>query len=141
MLVALLLAASAQRLPTSMEGRMALLEARQMLEAQQVWALKAELPPEVIKALSDVELHVQHDIEQEDRVRDLIHTVSQMQQRLANLELLLQDKTAVESARIPVAAPMQVQALEVPAKLAPRKPPKRAASDKKARKQPVARNE
>ena len=44
MLVALLLAAAAQRLPTSMEGRMALLEARQMLEAQQVWALKAELP-------------------------------------------------------------------------------------------------
>ena len=141
MLVALLLAAAAQRLPTSIEGRIALLEARQMLEAQQVWALKAELPPEVIKALSDVELHVQHDIEQEDRIRDLIQTVSQLQQRLANLELLLQQTAAVESTRIPVAARMQVQALEVPAKPALRKQPKRAPSDKKARKQPVARAE
>ena len=143
MLVALLLVAAAAHhpLPTSMEGRMALLEARQMLEAQQVWALKAELPPEVLKALSDVELHVQHDIELEDRIRDLIQTVSQLQQRLANLELLLQQTAAVESTRIPVAAPMQVQALEVPARPAPRKPQKRAASDKKARKQPVARAE
>src|SRR5256885_6862738 len=108
MFVLLLAAAAAHHpLPTSMEGRMALLEARQMLEAQQVWALKAELPPEVIKALSDVELHVQHDIEQEDRVRDLSQAVAQLQQRLATLELPLQQTAAVESTRVPVAAPMQ----------------------------------
>jgi hypothetical protein len=116
-----------------MEGRVALLEARQMLEAQQVWALKAELPPEVLKALSDVELHVQHDIEQEDRIRDLSQTVAQLQQRLASLELLLADRTSVESTtRIPV---MQMQPLEVPAKPSPRKAEKRRAQ-KKAPKTP-----
>jgi hypothetical protein len=115
-----------------MEGRLVLLEARQMLDSQQLWALKAELPPEVIKALSDVELHVQHDIEQEDRIRDLSQTVALLQQRLANLEMLLQDKVPVEAAsstRIPV---MQVQPVEVASKPAPR-------SKKKTRKQPVAR--
>ncbi|MGZ6142481.1 MAG: hypothetical protein ACXWLM_04030, partial [Myxococcales bacterium] len=92
-----------------------------------------------IKALSDVELHVQHDIEQEDRIRDLSQSLAQLQQRLAALELLLQDKTAVESTRIPVVAPMQVQPLEVPAKPSPRKPAKRPSAQKNARKQPAAR--
>ena len=133
MLVALLFAVAAARPPTSVEGRVALLEARQMLESQQLWALKAELPPEVLKALSDVELHVQHDIEQEDRIRELTQTVAQLQERLASLELLVADKAAAENTRIPV---IQVQPVEVPAKPAPRQPPK-----KKARKQPVARGE
>ena len=138
-MLALLLAAAVHHpdKPASMEGRMALLEARQMLEAQQLWALKAELPPEVLKALSDVELHVQHDIEQEDRIRDLTQAVAQLQRRLASLELLLQDKAAVESAtRIPV---MQVQPLEVASRTSPRKADKRRAAQKKASRQPTAR--
>ncbi len=134
MLAILLAASAAHHPPTTVEGRMALIEARQMLDAQQLWALKAELPPEVIKAVSDVELHVQHDLEQEDRIRDLTRTVAQLQQRLAALELLLQDKAAVESTRIPVAAPMQVQALEVPAK-----PTARKKAQKKPRKAAAAR--
>src|SRR4051812_26355384 len=45
--------------PATMEGRVNLLEARQMLEAQQLWSIRAELPPEALKALGDLELHVQ----------------------------------------------------------------------------------
>ena len=131
-MLAILLAAglaAANRPPTSVEGRMALLEARQMLESQQVWQLRSELPAEVLKAISDVELHVQHDFEQEEKVRDLTRTIAQLQDRLAAIEVLLQEKPAVESSttRIPV---MQVQPLEVGRQApAARKPPKRA--DKK----------
>ncbi len=110
---------------------MALLEARQMLEAQQVWQLRSELPSEVLKAISDVELHVQRDYEQEEKVRQLTKTVDGLQERLAALELLLQDKAAVESTRIPV---MQVQPLEVPAKPAARKrAPKKASQRQRSR--------
>ena len=129
-MLALLLAAglaAANRPPASVEGRMALLEARQMLEAQQVWQLRSELPPEVLKAVADVELHVQHDLEQEDKVRDLTRQVQDLQGRLATLELLLQDKAAIEStSRIPV---MQVQPLEMPVKAAARKKQKRTRSN------------
>jgi len=129
-MLALLLAAglaAANRPPASVEGRMALLEARQMLEAQQVWQLRSELPPEVLKAVADVELHVQHDLEQEDKVRDLTRQVQDLQGRLAALELMLQDKAAIEStSRIPV---MQVQPLEMPVKAAARKKQKRTRSN------------
>ena len=126
-MLAILLAAglaAANRPPTSVEGRMALLEARQMLESQQVWQLRSELPAEVLKAISDVELHVQHDLEQEEKVHELTRTLSQLQDRLAALELLLQEKPAVESSttRIPV---MQVQPLEVGRQPAARKAPKK----------------
>ena len=126
----LLLAAGVVHHPTTVEGRMSLLEARQMLEAQQIWALRAELPPEAVRALNDVQLHLQHDQEQEDKVRDLTQTVQVLQQRVAAVELLLQDKSLTESTRIPV-APMQVRPLEVPGK---RKP----AAKKKSRKPRVA---
>ena len=135
---ALLLAAglaAANRPPTSVDGRLALLEARQMLEGQQVWQLRSELPPEVVKAIADVDLHLQHDLEQEDKVRDLTHTVALLQDRLAAVELLLQNTAAIESTtRIPV---MQLQTMDIPARPALRK--KRAALDKKPRKQPASR--
>ena len=120
----LLFAAGVVHQPTTVEGRMSLLEARQMLEAQQIWALRAELPPDAIRALNDLQLHVQHDQEQDDKVRELTQTVQLLQQRLAAVELLLQDKSLAESTRIPV-APMQVTPLEVPGrrKAAPRKKP------------------
>jgi hypothetical protein len=122
-MLSLLVAASVvvqSRVPSSVEGRVALLEARQMLESQQVWQLRAEFPPDVVKALENVDLHVQHDLEQEDRVRDLTRTVSQLEQRLAVLETMLQSGTPAEASatRIPV---MQVQPLEVPARPAARK--------------------
>src|SRR5436853_7774663 len=89
----LLLAAGVIHGPTTVEGRMSLLEARQMLEAQQIWALRAELPPEAVRALNDVQFHLQHDQEQEDKVRELTQTLQSLEQRLAALELLLQDKS------------------------------------------------
>jgi hypothetical protein len=135
-MLAILLAAglaAANRPPSSVEGRMALIEARQMLESQQVWQLRSELPPEVLKAIADVELHVQHDLDQEEKVRDLTRTVAQLQERLAAVELLLQQTAAIESTtRIPV---MQVQPLEVPAKPAARKAQKRPAAEKKPHQQ------
>jgi hypothetical protein len=112
--------------PTTVEGRISLLEARQMLESQQVWQLRAELPSEALKTISDVQLHVQHDQEQEDKVRDLTQTVQLLEHRLAALEIVLQEKSAPESMRIPV-APMQLQALEVP--------PSKAAARKSKHKQ------
>jgi hypothetical protein len=129
-MLALLLAAglaAANRPPASVEGRMALLEARQVLEAQQVWQLRSELPPEVLKAVADVELHVQHDLEQEDKVRELTRQVQDLQGRLAAVELLLQDKSAIENtSRIPV---RKVQPLEMPVKPAARKKQKRTRSN------------
>ena len=132
-MLAILLAAglaAANRPPTSVEGRMALLEARQMLESQQVWQLRSELPPEVLKAIADVELHVQHDLEQEEKVRDLTRTVGSLQERLAALELMLQERPAAETSttRIPV---MQVQPLEVG---------RAAPAARKAKKQPAKRS-
>ncbi len=132
-MLAILLAAglaAANRPPTSVEGRMALIEARQMLESQQVWQLRSELPPEVLKAIADVELHVQHDLDQEEKVRDLTRQVAQLQDRLAAIETLLQEKPAAESSttRIPV---MQVQPLEVGRQApAARKAPKRKSTSR-----------
>jgi hypothetical protein len=136
MLPLLLAAGVIAHLPTTLEGRMSLLEARQMLEAQQIWALRAELPPDAVRALSDLQLHVQHDQEQEDKVHELTQTVQLLEQRLAALELLLQDKSLTESVRIPV-APMQVKPLVVPAAPAKAKPAakkkKKAAPKRRAR--------
>lgn len=116
MLFTLLAASAALGRAPSLESRLSLLEARQMLEAQQVWSLRADLPPEAVKVLDDVALHVQHDQEQDEKVQELTQTVRQLEQRLAALELLLQDRVA-EGTRIPV-APLQVAPLEVPARRA-----------------------
>jgi hypothetical protein len=111
MLAALLLAAGATH-PATVETRLSLMEARQMLEARQVWGLRADLPPEAVRAIADVQLHVQHDQEQEDKVRDLTLLVAQMQARLTALELVLADRSLPEaSARMS----MQVPTLVVPA--------------------------
>lgn len=138
-LLAILLAATAAAThhPASVEGRVALLEARQMLDAQQIWSLRSELPADALKAIADVNLHVQHDQEQEDKVHELSLVVQLLQQRLSALELALQDKGAVENARIPV-APMQLQALEMPARNAARKSRKALAAAQKAGHKPKA---
>jgi len=127
--------------PPSIEGRMSLLEARQMLDSQQIWTLRSELPSEALKAINDLQLHVQHDQEQEDKVRELNETVQQLQQRLAALELVLADRTdkaAIESTRIPV-APMQLKPLEVPARQPAARKLKKTKSAAKQRRQPAGR--
>jgi len=129
-MLSLLLAAGliAPHHPPTVEGRVSLLEARQMLDSQQIWTLRSQLPPEALKAIGDLQLHVQHDQEQEDKVRELSETVQRLQQRLAALELALADRMPVESStRIPV-APMQLKALEVPA-------PKKAKAVRKPKRQ------
>src|ERR1700694_2511280 len=111
MLFALLAAGlAAQKTPSTVEGRVYLLEARQLLDAQQLWSLRSQLPPEALRTLGDLQLHVQHDQEQDDKVRELTATVDTLQQRLAALELMLSEKAPVEG-RIPV-APMQVAPIE-----------------------------
>ena len=95
MAVQVLPATVRRQAPTTrtLDQRLSLMEARQMLEGQQLWAVQAELPPpDVLRALGDVELHLEHDQEQDDRVRELSETVQQLQQRLAALELILQDR-------------------------------------------------
>ncbi|HUJ26514.1 MAG TPA: hypothetical protein VLW85_10870 [Myxococcales bacterium] len=114
MLQILLAAGALIHHPPTVEGRVSLLEARQMLDSQQIWTLRSQLPPEALKAIGDLQLHVQHDQEQEDKVRELSETVQQLQQRLAALELALADRAPADSTRIPV-APMQLKPLEVPA--------------------------
>ncbi len=132
MILALLAAGlAAQHHPATIDGRVALLEAKQMLESQQIWTLRSELPPEALRTINDVQLHVQHDQEQEDKVRELTSAVAVLEQRLATLELALQDKAAVEG-RIPV-APMQVAPLEMAAR------PRAAQRKKAAAKKPLAR--
>jgi hypothetical protein len=112
MLFALLAAGLvAQKTPSTVEGRVYLLEARQLLDSQQLWNLRSQLPPEALRVLGDLQLHLQHDQEQDDKVRELTATVDTLQQRLAALELMLPPKAPVEG-RIPV-APMQVAPIEV----------------------------
>lgn len=122
MLFALLAAGLvAQKTPSTVEGRVYLLEAKQMLESQQLWSLRNLLPPEALRTLGDLQLHLQHDQEQDDKVRELTAAVDTLQQRLAALELMLPSKAPVEG-RIPV-APMQVAPIEVG--------PRRRAAQKK----------
>lgn len=122
---------AAQHHPATIDGRVALLEAKQMLESQQIWTLRSELPPEALRTLNDVQLHVQHDQEQEDKVRELTGAVAVLEQRLATLELAMQDKAAIEG-RIAV-APMQVAPMEMAAR------PRLSQRKKSAAKKPAAR--
>ena len=118
--------------PATVDGRVSLLEAKQMLDSQQIWALRSELPSDVLRMLDDVQLHVQHDQEQDDKVRELTSTVQQLEQRLAAIETLLRDSTLGEGGGIPV-APMQVAPLELPTKKQARKKPLKPQSSRRTR--------
>jgi len=88
--------------PRTVDQRVALLEAKDILMSQQLWFLQTRLPPEALKALDDVQLHMLRDQDQEDRVRVLTAEVALLSQRLATLELLLRGGAANESSVIPV---------------------------------------
>ena len=111
MLFALLAAGLASHHPSTVEGRVSLLEAKEMMESRELWSLRSDLPPEALRLLNDVNLHVQHDQEQDDKVRELSATVQTLEQRLLALETMLQDRPMVEG-RIPV-APMTVAPIVV----------------------------
>src|SRR5438105_11775060 len=55
----------------TLDQRVALLEAKELLQSHQLWGLQARLPPDALRALEDVQLHLMKDQEQDDRVRAL----------------------------------------------------------------------
>jgi hypothetical protein len=93
----------ARTLPRTVDQRVALLEAKEILQSQQIWALQSRMPPEALKALEDVQLHLARDQEQDDRVRVLTAEVQMLSQRLATLELMVRGGALPESTVIPVA--------------------------------------
>ena len=94
--------------PRSVDQRVALLEAKELLQSQQLWMLQAHLPRETLRALDDVQLHLRQDAEQEERVRQLTSEVQSLHQRLASLEMIVRGSLP-EGNVIPV-APMQEMA-------------------------------
>jgi hypothetical protein len=112
MIATLLLAASslaASHTPTrSLDQRVALLEARQLLESQTLWGLQSTLTPEALKAVSDIELHVQIDRERDEALRALAERLAALEQRLASVELLLGDRPLAEGT-LRVVPPQQAQ--------------------------------
>jgi hypothetical protein len=92
----------ARPLPRALDQRVALLEAKEILQSQQIWGVQARLTPEALKALDDVQIHLLRDAEQDDRVRALTAELTSLSQRLATLELLLSGRIP-EGNMIPVA--------------------------------------
>jgi len=110
MLAALVLAASAlaARAPT-VDQRVALLEARQMLQSQTLWALQAAMPPEAAKALDDLDLHLQRDRERDEKIAQLESQVALLEKRLQAVELLLGDRPLADDSKA-LLAPSPAQA-------------------------------
>ena len=96
--------------PRTVDQRVALLEAKEILQGQQLWSVQARLQPEALRALEDVQLHLARDAEQEDRVRILTAEVQSLSQRLASLELILRGGQQPESTVIPVAPAAEAKA-------------------------------
>jgi hypothetical protein len=100
MLAALLVAAgfsAASAAPArSLDQRVSLLEARQLLESQSLWSLQAALHPEALKAVADVELHVAQDRERDEALRAMTERVFLLERRLQALELAVGDRMILE---------------------------------------------
>jgi hypothetical protein len=86
--------------------------------------LQAHLPPETIRALDDVQLHLRQDAEQEEHVRALTAEVQSLQARLASLEMIVRGSLP-EGNVIPVAPTQQME------------PPKKATRKRKHKKRPA----
>jgi hypothetical protein len=135
MLAALLLAAGAAAAPQrTLDQRVNLIEARQMLQSQAVWSLQAAMPPDAAKALSDLDLHLQEDRDRDEKMQQLEETIGLLEQRLQAVELLLGDRSLAESAPVRVQPkPPQVSALVLKVK-----PQPKAAQQKPQQKQAKA---
>jgi hypothetical protein len=100
MLAVLLLAAgfaaSSHAPARSIDQRVSLLEARQMLESQSLWSLQSALHPDALKAVADVELHVAQDRERDEALRAMTDRVQTLERRLQAIELALGDRVVVE---------------------------------------------
>ena len=107
MLAALLLVAAGAFTPArsparTVDQRVSLLEARQMLESQALWGLQATLHPDALKAVADLDLHVAQDRERDEQLRGMADKVATLEQRLRAIEAALGDRAVLEGA-------MQVQ--------------------------------
>ena len=100
MLAALLLAAgfaaSSHAPARSIDQRVSLLEARQMLESQSIWSLQSALHPDALKAVADVEMHVAQDRERDEALRAMTDRVVTLERRLQAIELALGDRAVLE---------------------------------------------
>ena len=93
-----------RQVPHTLDQRVALLEAKEILQSQQLWSVQSRWSPEALRSLDDVSLHLARDQEQDERVRVLTAEVQAMSQRLASLELVLRGGVPGEaSTMIPVA--------------------------------------
>ena len=123
MLAALLLAAGAAATPhgssRSLDQRVSLLEARQMLESQSLWGLQSVLHPDALRAVADVELHVAQDRERDEALRTMTEKVALLEQRLAALEAVLGDRVVVEGALRVQPQPAQIGEPQIRVKPAP----------------------
>ncbi len=106
MFTALILAAAAASAPArSIDQRVSLVEARQMLQSQALWGLQSAMPGDALKALTDLDLHLQQDRDRDEKMQRLEGTVAALEQRLEALELMLGDRSLAEGARVRVVQP------------------------------------
>jgi len=97
-------ATRAERQPErSIDQRVSLMEARQMLQSQTLWSLQSALPAEAVKVLGDLDLHLQEDRDRDEKMQRLETTVAQLEQRLQSLELLMGDRSLAEGAAMRIA--------------------------------------
>ncbi len=131
MFAALLLAAGAAATPArTVDQRVSLLEARQMLQSQTLWTLQAAMPPDAAKAMNDLDLHLAEDRERDEKLRQLEGTVATLEQRLAAVEVLLGDRSlSVENGPVRVAKPLMAST-QIPAMVLKAKPQAKQARAK-----------
>jgi hypothetical protein len=89
-------AASSHAPARSLDQRVSLLEARQMLESQSLWSLQSALHPDALKAVADVELHVAQDRERDEALRAMMDRVQMLERRLQAIELMMGDRAVLE---------------------------------------------
>ena len=80
----------------SIDQRVSLLEARQILESQSLWSLQSALHPDALKAVADLELHVAQDRERDEALRAMTDKVGALEKRLQALELAIGDRALLE---------------------------------------------
>jgi hypothetical protein len=80
----------------SLEQRVSLLEAHQMLDGQALWGLQAKLSPDALRAVADIELHLAQDRERDEALRLLLERTAVLEKRLLALETVLGDRAVVE---------------------------------------------
>jgi hypothetical protein len=63
------------------------------------------MPGDALKALSDLDLHLQQDRDRDEKMQHLEGTVAALEQRLQALELMLGDRSLAEGAPVRIVQP------------------------------------